>query len=77
MCQTAGLWLFATLPGAGRVFASRLPAAFGEQRGRFPNAASLQKYAGVAPVTKRSGKSHTLHRRWACPTFLRSELLSF
>jgi transposase len=69
--------LFATLPGAGRVFASRLLAAFGEQRGRFPNAASLQKYAGVAPVTKRSGKSHTVHWRWACPTFLRQTFVEW
>ena len=37
---------FASLPGAGPVFAARLLAAFGEQRDRFPDAAALQKLAG-------------------------------
>src|SRR5262247_1119850 len=46
--------LFQALPGAGPVFASRLFVAFGEQRVRYPSAAALQKYAGIAPVTERS-----------------------
>jgi len=45
--------------------------AFGEQRTRYPSAADLQKYAGIAPVTERSGKKHWVHWRWQCPTFLR------
>src|SRR5438093_5621002 len=48
--------LFKALPGAGPVFASRLLVAFGEQRERYPSATALQKYAGIAPVTERSGK---------------------
>jgi len=40
--------LFATLPGAGPTLAPRLLAAFGERRERFPNAAALQKCAGIA-----------------------------
>src|SRR5215510_13388890 len=48
--------LFQALPGAGPVFASRLLVAFGEQRERYASAAALQKYAGIAPVTERSGK---------------------
>lgn len=47
--------LFSSLPGAGPALAPRLLVAFGERRERFPDAASLQKYAGVAPVTERSG----------------------
>lgn len=69
--------LFASLPGAGKVLSSRLLAAFGAQRERFPTAASLQKYAGVAPVTERSGNSHWVHWRWSCPTFLRQTFIEW
>src|SRR6266851_5368120 len=47
--------LLQALPGAGPVFASRLLVAFGEQRDRSASAAELQRYAGIAPVTERSG----------------------
>src|SRR5437764_923224 len=47
--------LFDDLPGAGPVFASRLLAAFGEQRDRFADAGAFQRYVGIAPVTERSG----------------------
>ncbi|MGB5625789.1 MAG: transposase, partial [Woeseiaceae bacterium] len=63
--------LFDPLPGAGPVFTPRLMVAFGEQRERFSNAAEVQKYGGVAPVTQRSGQSTWIHWRWQCPTFLR------
>ena len=63
--------LFDALPGAGAVFAPRLLVAFGEQRERFPSAEELQKYAGIAPVTERSGKKAWVHWRLQCPTFLR------
>jgi transposase len=63
--------LFQALPGAGPVFAPRLLVAFGEQRERYTSAAELQKYAGIAPVTERSGKQAWVHWRLQCPTFLR------
>lgn len=69
--------LFADLPGAGPVFASRLLAAFGEQRDRFADAAAFQKYTGIAPVTERSGNKHWVHWRWACPTFLRQTFVEW
>ena len=47
--------LFRTLPGAGAVYAPRLLAAFGEPRERYQSAAEVQRYAGLAPVTERSG----------------------
>ena len=55
--------LFDALPGAGAVFAPRLLVAFGEQRERFTSADELQKYAGIAPVTERSGKKSWVHWR--------------
>jgi transposase len=63
--------LFDALPGAGAVFAPRLLVAFGAQRERSASAAARQKYAGIAPVTERSGKQSWVHWRWQCPTFLR------
>jgi len=69
--------LFANLPGAGKVFSPRLLVAFGEQRDRFANAAAFQKLTGIAPVTQRSGKSHWVHWRWACPIFLRQTFVEW
>jgi hypothetical protein len=51
--------LFGALPGAGAVYAPRLLAAFGDQRERDHSAADIQTFAGLAPVTERSG-----HKRW-------------
>ena len=62
--------LFNEIPGAGVVFAPRLLVAFGSDRERFGSAEELQTLSGIAPVTKRSGKRCTVHRRWACPKFL-------
>ena len=63
--------VFASLPGAALVLVPRLIAAFGTQRDRFPSAADLQAYSGIAPVLQRSGNSSWIHFRWACPKFLR------
>jgi transposase len=69
--------LFDNLPGAGPVFASRLLAAFGEERERFADAGAFQKYVGVAPVTERSGNKNWVHWRWSCPTFLRQTFVEW
>jgi transposase len=69
--------LFDVLPGAGPSLAPRLLVAFGEQRERFNNASELQKYAGIAPVTQRSGQSTWIHWRWQCPTFLRQTFVEW
>jgi transposase len=69
--------LFQALPGAGPVFASRLLVAFGEQRERYPSAAALQKYAGIAPVTERSGKKSWVHWRLQCPKVLRQSFVEW
>jgi transposase len=64
--------LFASLPGAGPVLGTRLLASLGANRERFAgSAAQLQCYTGVAPVTKKSGGSGRIHRRYCCPKFHR------
>ncbi len=69
--------LFRALPGAGPSLAPRLLVAFGEQRDRFTSAEDVQKYAGIAPVTERSGKKHWVHWRWQCSTFLRQTFVEW
>ncbi len=69
--------LFTPLPGAGKVIAPRLLAAFGEDRDRYNCAAQLQKRSGIAPITKRSGNSTWVHWRFQCPKFLRQTFIDF
>ena len=69
--------LFDALPGAGAVFAPRLLVAFGEQRNRYASADELQKYAGIAPVTERSGNKAWVRWRLQCPTFLRQTFVEW
>lgn len=63
--------IFASLPGAGPVLGPRLLASLGSQRERFGAATALQHYTGIAPVTKQSGNSCYIHRRYLCPKFHR------
>jgi transposase len=62
--------VFESFPGAGKVLAPRLLAAFGADRDRFQTALEVQEFSGIAPVTERSGKAIWVHRRLACPKFL-------
>jgi transposase len=58
--------LYLSLPGAGAFLAPALAAKLGEERARFPTAASVQTLAGTCPVTEKSGKVVWIHFRWAC-----------
>jgi transposase len=69
--------IFAALPGAGAALAPRLLAAFGENRDRFPNAASVQKCTGIAPVVERSGNKSWTHWRFIAPAFLRQTFVEW
>jgi transposase len=69
--------LFRASPGAGPALAPRLLAAFGEQRERYGSAAEIQRYAGMAPVTERSGNTCWVHWRLQCPTFLRQTFVEW
>lgn len=69
--------IFKALPGAGQHLAPRLMVAFGEQRDRFGDANAVQQFAGIAPVTKRSGKKKLVHWRYQCSTFLRQTFVEW
>jgi len=69
--------VFSSLPGAGPKLAPRLLAHFGTQRGRFESARPLQALAGVAPVTKSSGKQKKVSFRHACQKDFRNTMYQF
>ena len=69
--------LFRALPGAGKVFAPRLLALFGEDREHFATAAEAQRMVGVAPVTERSGQKSWVHWRYRCRTFARQTIVEW
>ena len=70
--------IFTSLPRAGRgVRAASLLAEIGDARERFPDEESLAALAGVAPVTRASGKARSVGFRWACDKKLRNALIDF
>lgn len=70
--------IFTSLPKAGHgVRAAALLAEIGDVRARFPDEESLAALAGVAPVTRASGKYHAVGFRWAADKKLRNALIDF
>ena len=67
--------VFTSLPKAGHgVRAAALLSELGDVRSRFPDEEAL---AGVAPVTRASGKLHSVGFRWACDKKLRAAVTDF
>lgn len=62
--------IFDSFPGSGDALGPRLLSAWGTDRDRYDSAESMQKYSGIAPITKASGKSKIVIRRVASPKFL-------
>jgi transposase len=69
--------IFSALPHAGTNLAPRLLLAFGEDRTRYQSAQEFLQYAGIAPVTERSGKKCWVHWRWGAPRFLRQTFIEW
>lgn len=69
--------LFKSLPGTGPCLAPRLLAALGEDRSRFNSALEIQNYAGLSPVTERSGQMCWVHWRWQCASFVRQSFIEW
>jgi transposase len=70
-------FIYDSLPGAGPQMAPRLLAAMGSNRERYQSSEEVQKYAGIAPVTERSGKKEWIHWRYSCTTFLRQTFVEW
>ena len=69
--------LWRSLPRAGQRLAPRLLAEWGEDRGRYADANSVQTLAGTAPVPFQSGNYAKAHKRFACLKPLRNALYQF
>lgn len=63
--------IFASFPGVGPVLTGVLLAEVGEDRGRFPADTVLLAEAGLAPVTRASGRSRSVRFRYAANSRLR------
>ncbi len=59
---------------SGRVCAAQILAELGDDRARFASAEHLAAEAGVAPITRESGKHRAVGFRWACNKRLREAL---
>ena len=70
-------FIFDSFPGAGPQIAPRLLAAMGSNRDRYHSCEEIQKYAGIAPVTERSGKKEWIHWRYSCTKFLRQTFVEW
>jgi transposase len=66
-----------SLPRAGSLNSAQLLAELGDDRHRFTDVDHLAAEAGVAPVTKESGKFRGVTFRWACNKRLRQALTIF
>jgi transposase len=69
--------IFTSLPRSGTVRAARLLAEIGDCRGRFPTPEALACLAGVAPSTRKSGKTTFVDYRWAADKQLRDAVCDF
>jgi transposase len=69
--------IFTSLPRAGTLRAARLLAEIGDCRSRFPDPESLAGLAGIAPVTRQSGKYTSIEFRWAVNRQLRDAFCDF
>ena len=63
--------IFASFPGVGPVLTGVLLAEIGEDRARFPSPQVLLAEAGLAPVTRASGRSRSVRFRYAANSRLR------
>lgn len=69
--------VFTSLPRAGRVNAAQILAEWGDSRDAYDGPDAVAAFAGVAPVTKASGRMRGVSYRWACNKRLRQALTTF
>lgn len=69
--------IVASFPRAGTTNAAQILAELGDDRRRFRTDSQLAAEAGVAPVTRASGKHRAVSFRWACNKRLRRALTTW
>jgi transposase len=69
--------IFTSLPRSGQVNAAQMLAEWGDCRQAYDSPEAVAALAGLTPVTKKSGKHHSVHFRWACNKHFRVALTTF
>lgn len=69
--------IFTSLPRSGRINAAQMLAEWGDCRQAYDSPDAVAALAGATPVTKRSGKHHAVHFRWACNKRFRTAITTF
>jgi hypothetical protein len=49
----------------------------GDDRARFNSAQEIKNYAGLSPVTERSGQKNRVYWRWQCSKFIRQRFIEW
>jgi transposase len=69
--------IFTSLPRSGQVNAAQMLAEWGDCRPAYDSPEAVAALAGLTPVTKKSGKHHAVHFRWACNKRFRVAMTTF
>ena len=69
--------IFTSLPRAGQVNAAQILAEWGDSRTAYDSPDAIAAFAGVAPVTKASGRMRGVSYRWACNKRFRKAMTTF
>jgi transposase len=69
--------IFTSLPRSGQVNAAQMLAEWGDCREAYDSPEAVAALAGLTPVTKKSGKHHAVHFRWACNKRFRQAMTTF
>jgi transposase len=69
--------VFRSLPRAGQINAAQMLAEWGDCREAFNSPDAVAALCGATPVTKKSGKHHAVHFRWACNKRFRNAMATF
>ncbi|MFM9700039.1 IS110 family RNA-guided transposase [Streptomyces europaeiscabiei] len=56
--------IYLSMPGIAEVTGARVLAEFGDDPTRYASAKARKNYAGTSPITRASGKSHTVQSRY-------------
>jgi transposase len=56
--------IYLSMPGIAEITGARVLAEFGDDPTRYSSAKARKNYAGTSPITRASGKSHTVQARY-------------
>ena len=56
--------IYRSLPGFGPIISARVLGEFGDDPDRYANPKARKNYAGTSPITRASGRSHSVLARW-------------